>query len=151
MKLEVVEVPVFGEPPLVDPSAIKAPLFDSFNPSRGLSPSFGIHTVNRADGEHRLYVMKMEGEIAAVLYRPATTLCKKRLVKVGFSNDVKRRCNEPCLSGCYPHPLNVGCAHSPEYSPSKVGAAAPPAIPSSERTALKGWKRRLNRNVNSLR
>ena len=19
-----------------------------------------------------------------------------------------------CLSGCYPHPLNVGCAHSPE-------------------------------------
>ena len=20
----------------------------------------------------------------------------------------------PCLSGCHPHPLNVGCAHSPE-------------------------------------
>ncbi|MGD0183614.1 MAG: hypothetical protein ABSC25_00005, partial [Roseiarcus sp.] len=39
----------------------------------------------------------------------------------------------PCLSGCYPHPLNVGWTHSPEYSPSKVGAAAPPAIPSSER------------------
>jgi hypothetical protein len=33
----------------------------------------------------------------------------------------------------------VGCAHSPEYSPSKVGAAAPPAIPSSERNALKGF------------
>jgi hypothetical protein len=30
-----------------------------------------------------------------------------------------------------------------------VGAVAPPAIPSSERTALKGWKRRLNRNVNA--
>src|SRR5271165_597700 len=45
---------------------------------------------------------------------------------------------EPCLSGCHPHPLNVGCAHSPEYSPPKVGAAAPPAIPSSERNALKG-------------
>ena len=43
-----------------------------------------------------------------------------------------------CLSGCHPHPLNVGCSHSPEYSPSKVGAAAPPAIPSSERNALKG-------------
>ena len=22
--------------------------------------------------------------------------------------------NKACLSGCYPHPLNVGCAHSPE-------------------------------------
>jgi uncharacterized protein len=22
--------------------------------------------------------------------------------------------NEACLYGCYPHPLNVGCAHSPE-------------------------------------
>ena len=45
---------------------------------------------------------------------------------------------DPCLSGCHPHPLNVGCTHSPEYSPSKVGAAAPPAIPSSERNALNG-------------
>ncbi len=43
-----------------------------------------------------------------------------------------------CLSGCHPHPLNVGWAHSPEYSPSKVGAATPPAIASSERNALKG-------------
>ncbi|MEC5293779.1 hypothetical protein [Aurantimonas sp. C2-4-R8] len=25
-----------------------------------------------------------------------------------------RSLNEPCLSGCYPRPLNVGCAHSPE-------------------------------------
>ena len=44
----------------------------------------------------------------------------------------------PCLSGCHPHPLNVGCAHSPEYSPPKVGAAAPPAIPSSERNEVNG-------------
>jgi hypothetical protein len=43
-----------------------------------------------------------------------------------------------CLSGCHPCPLNVGCTHSPEYSPSKVGASAPPAIPSSERNALNG-------------
>ena len=43
-----------------------------------------------------------------------------------------------CLSGFHPHPLNVGCTHSPEYSSSKVGAAVPPAIPSSDRNALKG-------------
>ena len=49
-----------------------------------------------------------------------------------------RSMSQPCLSGCYPHPLNVGWAHSPEYSPSNVGATAPPAIPSSERNALKG-------------
>jgi hypothetical protein len=22
--------------------------------------------------------------------------------------------NKSCLSGCYPHPLDVGCVHSPE-------------------------------------
>ncbi|MEE3499908.1 beta-galactosidase [Acidiphilium acidophilum] len=54
-----------------------------------------------------------------------------------FSSDQVVKFN-PCLSGCHPHPLNVGWAHSPEYSPSKVGAAAPPAIASSERNALKG-------------
>ena len=62
-------------------------------------------------------------------YLPAT-----RAVPCVGTTDI----NKPCLSGCHPHPLNVGCTHSPEYSPSKVGAAAPPAIPSSERNALNG-------------
>jgi hypothetical protein len=54
------------------------------------------------------------------------------------NNAKKKKRKKACLSGCHLHPLNVGCAHSPEYSPSKVGAGAPPAIPSSERKALKG-------------
>ena len=28
--------------------------------------------------------------------------------------DLEHVRNDPCLSGCYPHPLNVGWVHSPE-------------------------------------
>jgi hypothetical protein len=94
MKLEVVEVPVFGEPPLANPTTTKAPLSNSFKPSRGLVPTFGNFALTKTDGEHRLYVVEMKGQIAAVLGRHAGSTHKKRLVKVGFSNDLERRCNE---------------------------------------------------------
>jgi hypothetical protein len=94
MKLEVVEVPVFGEPPLANPTPIKAPLSNSFKPSRGLVPTFGNFALTKTDGEHRLYVVEMKGQIAAVLGRHAGSIHKKRLVKVGFSNDLVRRCVE---------------------------------------------------------
>ena len=70
---------------------------------------------------------------------------KSRSPKLGLTSVSRHSANgptklslEPCLSGCHPHPLNVGCTHSPEYSRSKVGAAVPLAMPISERNALKG-------------
>jgi polyhydroxybutyrate depolymerase len=38
---------------------------------------------------------------------------KRRYARTSISRNL-----EPCLSGCYPHLLNVGCTHSPGYSPS---------------------------------
>ena len=35
---------------------------------------------------------------------------RKRIYRVS----VGRWKNHACLSGCHPHPLNVGCTHSPE-------------------------------------
>ena len=94
MKLPMVEVPVFGEPPMLIAAPVVAPLIESFRPSRGLVPVFGTTSVTKTDGQHRLYVMRLDGDVAALLGRPATSLYNKALVKVGFTNDVKRRCGE---------------------------------------------------------
>src|SRR5712692_10327970 len=40
-------------------------------------------------------------------------------------------------------PLHFGCCHEPVYSSSYVGATACPLIPSNDRNALNGKKRRL--------
>jgi hypothetical protein len=94
MKLPLVEVPVFGEAPLLPPAPAIAPLIESFRPSNGLVPAFGTTSVTKADGEHRLYIMRMEGDVAALLGRPSPSLYRKALVKVGFSNDMERRRRE---------------------------------------------------------
>lgn len=94
MRLEMIEVPVFGEPPLPEGGLGQAPLIKSFQPSRGLTPSFGEVTSTRVDGDHGLYVMKFDGDVAALLGRPVYSVGKKQLIKVGFSNDVERRCGE---------------------------------------------------------
>lgn len=60
--------------------------------SRGPRPSFGSITHNREDGETWLYAMRLTGPTAKVWVGRA--LYGLAVIKVGRSNDVKRRCAE---------------------------------------------------------
>jgi len=98
LQLPVTEVDVWNEPPVGARGAISRPLVEVFSPSQGLNPSFGAQTVVRTDGEHFLYMARFTGDAAALLDREPRALHRKALVKVGFSNDPRRRIEE----------LNVG-------------------------------------------
>jgi hypothetical protein len=63
-----------------------------------LTPSFGSRTSDYKDGEHYLYMLKLDGNIVEMLDRHPSSLRGKSVVKVGFSKDPKARCEE----------LNVG-------------------------------------------
>lgn len=86
-------VNVYLEPPVVAPEAI-ATLERLLKPSQGIKPSFGQRSTTTEDGEHFLYLMKMSGDLAALLGRDGFSLVKKNLVKVGYSNDPQRRLAE---------------------------------------------------------
>lgn len=60
--------------------------------SRGPRPSFGKFEQNREDGETTLYAMRLIGPVAQAM--PSRPWVGQALVKVGRSNDVKRRCEE---------------------------------------------------------
>jgi hypothetical protein len=54
----------------------------------------GSRTSEYEDGEHFLYMLQVEGDIGALLGRPAALLNDKIVVKVGFSRDPTRRRDE---------------------------------------------------------
>lgn len=60
--------------------------------SRGPKPSFGEITQTRKDGETWLYAMRLKGQVPKVWSGRA--LHGAAVIKVGRSNDVKRRCEE---------------------------------------------------------
>lgn len=94
LQLPVTEMSVWGEPPLPEPGPPSITLGDALAPSRGITPSFGAFEGNRSDGAHKLYMLKFEGDTAALLGRHPRELVRKALVKVGYSNDPARRCSE---------------------------------------------------------
>jgi len=94
LKLPVVPVSVFGEPPIVEEQQAEISLQSIFKPSRGISPAFGSRTSEYEDGEHFLYVLQLVGDIASLLGRPASVLRNQSLVKIGFSREPKRRRDE---------------------------------------------------------
>jgi hypothetical protein len=57
-------------------------------PSRGPRPTFGLREAALVDGEHHLYVLRLDGPVAALL--PAE-LAGRAVVKVGFTSDLRRR------------------------------------------------------------
>jgi len=94
LQLPVTEVDVYGEPPIGEDAVREAPFRDVFRPSRGVQPSFGTRASEYLDGPHKLYLARFEGDIGALLGRPASAVARKTLVKAGFTNDPKRRCAE---------------------------------------------------------
>lgn len=57
-----------------------------------MTPSFGKREADYEDGEHFLYILKLEGDLAALLGRQAWQVGSKRVVKVGYSREPKQRC-----------------------------------------------------------
>ena len=89
LKLPIKPINVYGMPQLGETE-----LEQEFTPSNGINPRFGKQIVNRSDGEHFLYALRLDGDAAYLLKRPHYKIGKKVIVKVGYSNDPKRRCEE---------------------------------------------------------
>lgn len=89
LKLPVRPLNVYGMPLLAEDV-----LNQEFTPSRGIDPTFGQQVVNRTDGEHFLYALRLEGDAAHLLRRQKYEVRDKIIVKVGYSNDPKRRASE---------------------------------------------------------
>ena len=94
LQLPVLPVNVYGEPPVAENALTETTMGDTFEPSRGLVPSFGIRTSEYQDGEHYLYMLKFDGNIAAILDHAPSLLHGKSLVKVGLSKDPIARCEQ---------------------------------------------------------
>jgi hypothetical protein len=104
LKIRVTEVSVFGERP-VDTGLEKSPLGQAFRPSRAFPGSFGERTATYEDGPTRLYLALFDGDGFALLGRMKPQFDNSVLVKIGVSNDVKRRLSE--LNAGFP-PAAVG-------------------------------------------
>ena len=93
LKLPVRPVNVFGEPP-VEPANGSDEMGILYSTSRGVTPSFGTRTSTYSDGDTYLYMHIFEGDVAILLGRDAYRIARKILVKIGYSNDPTRRCDE---------------------------------------------------------
>lgn len=111
LRIKVTEVSVFGEPPLPEATPTKIPLAEAFRPSKAFPGSFGTHTVTYEDGPTHLYLARFEGDSSALLGQPKTPFDKLALIKIGVSNNVKRRLEElnsgfpPAAKGKWAMPL----------------------------------------------
>lgn len=94
LRLPVTPINVFGEIPVADAEEPEFQLQSMFAPSRGITPAFGPRTSEYEDGEHYLYMLQLDGDIAALLGRPTSAVNDKILVKVGFSSVPARRRDE---------------------------------------------------------
>ncbi|SOC04676.1 T5orf172 domain-containing protein [Rhodobacter sp. JA431] len=94
LKLKVREVSVYGEPPLTEPDAPVRPFADAFKPSRAFPGSKGERTATYEDGETFLYLAVFAGDGHALLGRNKAFGDKAIAMKVGVTNNPKRRCDE---------------------------------------------------------
>ena len=94
LKIRVTEVSVFGEPPLSGGSLSRAPLAQAFTPSRAFPGSFGARTSFYEDGPTRMYLARFEGDGFALLGETPRYGDKSVLLKIGVSNDPRRRVQE---------------------------------------------------------
>jgi len=86
LSLPVRSLNVYGQPPLTGQQ-----LEIEFKPSKGINPTFGDFILTRSDGEHFLYAFVLDCDVARMLNRRPFDVRDKLIVKVGYSNDPKRR------------------------------------------------------------
>lgn len=94
LKLKVREVNVYGEPPVAQPDAPAAPFGNVFKPSRAFPGGKGERTSSYEDGDTFLYLAVFEGDGHSLLERKKVFGDKSVAMKVGVTNNPKRRCAE---------------------------------------------------------
>lgn len=93
LELPVTQANVFGEPPISEDKFIgEATLQKFFEPTKGVTPSFGKRDFSVEDAPNTLYVLKLEGDVAAFLGRQRFEVGRQIIVKVGHAKEPKRRC-----------------------------------------------------------
>jgi hypothetical protein len=94
LALPVTPVNVFGEAPLLTgQTEEEAALQSFFEPSRGMMPTFGDRSFTVEDSENRLYLLKLEGDVASFLRRQRSEVVRKMIAKVGHAKDPQQRCD----------------------------------------------------------
>ncbi|TAW11128.1 hypothetical protein [Rhizobium ruizarguesonis] len=96
--LDVYEVPVYGQAAPIDPTI--QTLESALVPSRAVRPPSSPYCVGETDGPKHLYILKLAGNIAAYLGRPAKELEEKHIIKVGFSKSPRARRDQ--IQSAYP-------------------------------------------------
>ncbi|MDF1857268.1 GIY-YIG nuclease family protein [Pseudooceanicola sp.] len=94
LKIKVREVNVFGEDPVTDQHASAMPFGQVFEPSRAFPGSKGERTATYEDGDTYLYLAEYDGDGHAFVGRKKSFGDKAVALKIGVSNDPKRRCDE---------------------------------------------------------
>lgn len=95
----VIQVNVYGEPAIDAAELSVGVLGDLLKPSRGIPPAIGSRTATYEGGDNSLYLMVLEGGAETLLGRSGGHV-GKALIKIGRSNDPKRRLQE--VNGGFP-------------------------------------------------
>lgn len=128
LKIRVREVSVFGEPPVSEERTIVQPFAEVFKPSHAFRGSFGERTSTYEDGEAVVYLTVFQGDSHTLLGRKKVLSDRSVAMKVGVTNDPKRRLFE--LNASFP-PAAIGrwgAFMTSQPFPSKAGAEEVEAI-----------------------
>jgi hypothetical protein len=87
------QVNVYGEPLIAAGDLPSGPMEALLKPSKGIPPSYGHRTSEHEDGENHLYLMMLSASAEVILGRTSENV-GKALVKIGRSNDPRRRIKE---------------------------------------------------------
>ncbi|MEA2885921.1 MAG: hypothetical protein QOD11_281 [Bradyrhizobium sp.] len=94
LTLPVSPTNVFGETPLLPKQVqLETTLQRLFEPSRGVTPSFGLRNFTVEDSQTSLYALGLEGDVAAFLGRERYEVVRKAVVKIGIAKDPQTRCD----------------------------------------------------------
>jgi predicted GIY-YIG superfamily endonuclease len=94
LKIKVTEVSVFGEPSLSDEAISNEPFAEVFKPSRAFPGGPGERTSVYEDGDTFVYLARFDGDGHALLGKDKPIGDKSVVMKIGVSNDTKRRLEE---------------------------------------------------------
>jgi hypothetical protein len=131
LQLEVYEVPIYGTSRPVD--QLIATLETVLTPSRAVPTAQTGYWIGETDGPKHLYILKLEGDIAAYLGRKASAVEDKEIIKVGFSKSPLARRDQ--IQSSYPvgtfrwtvvHPQD-GSAPAP-YANARIAIAGEDAM-----------------------
>jgi len=98
LQLDVQEVHVYGSNEAADPTI--QTLQSALQPSRAVPPPSAPYTVGETDGPKFLYILKLQGDIAAYLGCLAADVEEHSIIKVGFSKSPLARRNQ--IQSAYP-------------------------------------------------